>query len=209
MVRFLAVPLILFSLFIVRSQTVSSNGAIQGTITDPSGAVVASAKVTARNTDSGVVRSAETDANGQFSFVGLSIGMYAIRVDANGFAPVEISAFLLSVGQTVVQKISLQLAGVIGKVEVKEQPDALETTATTTSVAQLPELRETRPRRCRFERVNQSEDRHRQSEGPRIRQRCSPSAAGATTFHDHSIGGNHDAGPSAFEPKLRYDSGRF
>jgi hypothetical protein len=39
------------------------------------------------------------------------------------------------VGQTVVQNLTLPLAGVVGKVEVKEQSDAVEAAATTSSVA--------------------------------------------------------------------------
>src|SRR5437879_69456 len=54
-----------------RAQTVSSTGAIQGTILDPTGAAVAGARLTARNVNSGTVRATEADSSGHFSIVGL------------------------------------------------------------------------------------------------------------------------------------------
>lgn len=117
------------------AQTVSSTGAIQGTIVDPTGAVIVGTKVLARNVNSGIGRTAETDANGQFSFFGLLIGTYTLRLEKEGFNPVEVSPFLVSVGQTVIQNLSLQLGGVVGKVDVREQSDVVESAATTSSVA--------------------------------------------------------------------------
>src|SRR5438105_4406492 len=133
--RLLAPSIALLVTCAALSQSVSSTGAIQGTILDPSGAAIASTRLTARNVNTGTVRSTESDADGHFSIVGLTIGTYTLRVEKEGFTPIEVSAFLVSVGQSIVQNLTLQLAGVVGKVDVKERSDAVEAAATTSSVA--------------------------------------------------------------------------
>ncbi len=58
---------------------------IVGTVTDPSGAVVAGADVELRNVASGKIRPATTDASGRFSFAGLPKGDYVVQVMHQGF----------------------------------------------------------------------------------------------------------------------------
>src|SRR5581483_1509536 len=60
-------------------------GTILGTVTDPQGAVVASATVTAKNLDTGVERTTTTDEAGNYSIPELPIGRYEVRVQATGF----------------------------------------------------------------------------------------------------------------------------
>ena len=60
-------------------------GTILGTITDPSGAVVAGAKVTAKNTGTGLERSTETSGDGSYSIPELPIGTYNVTVSQQGF----------------------------------------------------------------------------------------------------------------------------
>jgi Carboxypeptidase regulatory-like domain/TonB-dependent Receptor Plug Domain len=60
-------------------------GTILGTVTDPSGAVVAGAKVTVKNTGTGLERSAETSADGNYSLPELPIGTYSVTVVQQGF----------------------------------------------------------------------------------------------------------------------------
>ena len=62
-------------------------GAINGTVTDPSGAVVAGASVKATNTATGVSLNTTTTSDGQFSFQDLPLGTYKISVSAAGFTP--------------------------------------------------------------------------------------------------------------------------
>ena len=61
------------------------HGGIAGTVSDPSGAVVANAQVTARSVATGLERSAETDEWGSFLFAVLPPGVYELRVSAEGF----------------------------------------------------------------------------------------------------------------------------
>jgi len=60
-------------------------GTILGTVTDPSGAVVAGAKVTVKNTGTGPERSTETSADGSYSLPELPIGTYNVTVTQSGF----------------------------------------------------------------------------------------------------------------------------
>ncbi len=58
---------------------------IVGTITDPSGAVVAGARVTVRNVDTNASRSITTSSSGDYSFTLLPVGTYTVEVEASGF----------------------------------------------------------------------------------------------------------------------------
>ena len=60
-------------------------GTILGTVTDPSGAVVAGAKVTVKNTGTGLERSTETSADGSYALPELPIGTYSVTVTLSGF----------------------------------------------------------------------------------------------------------------------------
>ena len=60
-------------------------GTILGTVTDPSGAVVAGAKVTAKNTGTGLERATQTSGDGSYSIPELPIGTYNVTVSQQGF----------------------------------------------------------------------------------------------------------------------------
>jgi hypothetical protein len=60
-------------------------GTILGTVTDPSGAVVPGAKVTAKNTGTGLERSTETSTDGSYALPELPIGTYSVTVTQTGF----------------------------------------------------------------------------------------------------------------------------
>ena len=59
--------------------------AITGTITDPSGAPITGAKVTAKDVDRGVVYSTETNAQGVYNLPRVPIGRYDVRAESQGF----------------------------------------------------------------------------------------------------------------------------
>jgi hypothetical protein len=60
-------------------------GTILGTVTDPSGAVVAGAKVSVKNLGTGLERTTETSADGSYSLPELPIGTYTVTVTQSGF----------------------------------------------------------------------------------------------------------------------------
>ncbi len=57
---------------------------IKGTVTDPTGAVVAKATVTVTNSQTGVVSTTTSSASGDYIFPALPIGTYSINVTASG-----------------------------------------------------------------------------------------------------------------------------
>ena len=67
------------------SQAVSAT--LLGTVTDASGAVVASAKVTTTEDSTGVSRSGQTNDSGNYTFPNLPPGRYSVTVEASGFEP--------------------------------------------------------------------------------------------------------------------------
>ncbi len=60
-------------------------GAVRGTVTDPSGAVIANAKVALTNDATGLSTSAVTAADGSYTFDPVKIGAYTLAVEAAGF----------------------------------------------------------------------------------------------------------------------------
>ena len=68
------------------SQAISTNGgAIQGTVSDPSGAVIPGAKITVSSPDTGFTRALTSDSAGFYSLGPLTPGRYTITVEAAGF----------------------------------------------------------------------------------------------------------------------------
>src|SRR5258708_32156567 len=60
-------------------------GTITGVVTDPQGAVVSGAQVTATNQGTGNSRTAETNANGVYSLPDLDVGTYELQVKGGNF----------------------------------------------------------------------------------------------------------------------------
>ncbi len=79
------------------AQTIT--GSIRGTVTDPSGAVIAGASVTATNVSTGVNTRTLTDKDGEYNIQFLPIGTYTVTVRASGFRTVQINAFPLQIDQ--------------------------------------------------------------------------------------------------------------
>lgn len=78
-------PLIVVILLSATVAFASITGTISGIVTDPAGAVVSGADVTATNVQTGVAHTVKTDAKGFYSFLALPIGTYTITVHREGF----------------------------------------------------------------------------------------------------------------------------
>src|SRR5690242_9007039 len=92
---------IAFSVFVFTAtsfaQSQSGGATLNGTITDPSGASVPNAKVTATNSATGLSRGMQTSESGLYSFTGLPVGAYDLTVDAPGFKSVKQTGLPLQV----------------------------------------------------------------------------------------------------------------
>jgi hypothetical protein len=76
-----------FALSLACAQSVGNSGSINGTVTDPSGAVVPDARVEIHNPVSGYDRTATTDNVGKFQFTNVPFNPYHLTVTGSGFAP--------------------------------------------------------------------------------------------------------------------------
>jgi outer membrane receptor protein involved in Fe transport len=111
-------------------QTVTA--AITGLVTDPSGAVVAGATVTAENTATGVRTTAQTNGAGAYTIRFLPIGSYTVSVDAKGFSRAKVDPFALEIDQTAKINVVLKVNTSDATVEVKaEAHPILDTTDST------------------------------------------------------------------------------
>src|SRR5689334_11844260 len=72
-------------LFCLPSAHAQVSASIKGTVTDPSGAPVPAATVTAKNMETGAERNAITDDAGRYQFVWLAVGQYEMAVTKPGF----------------------------------------------------------------------------------------------------------------------------
>src|SRR5450631_3449628 len=77
----------------------SGNGIIFGTVTDPSGAVVSTAVVTATNVATGISEKANADQSGNYIIADLPAATYSITCTATGFRTIERTGILLQVDQ--------------------------------------------------------------------------------------------------------------
>lgn len=82
---------------------------ILGDVKDSSGAVVAGAKVTARDTDTGQTRTAITGQDGAYRLDALQVGNYEITAEKSGFKTEVQSGLTLTVGQEAVENFTIQV----------------------------------------------------------------------------------------------------
>lgn len=122
--RILPILILTHAAFSASAQS-GNAGAIHGTVTDPSGAVIANAAVHLKNQVSGLDRTAITDALGQFVFSNIPFNPYQIDASAKGFASSSQSFELRSVVGTNL-KMVLQIAGASQTVTVEAQGDLIE-----------------------------------------------------------------------------------
>jgi hypothetical protein len=107
-------------------------GTILGTVTDPSGAVVAGAKVTVKNTGTGLERTTETSGDGSYSVPELPIGTYNVTVTQSGFQTFVAKDVAVNVATERRVDASMKTGEVSTKIEVSgDQLPMIETTTNT------------------------------------------------------------------------------
>lgn len=117
---------LLFFAYPAFSQTGDSTpkAAIRGTVTDPSGAVVAGVLIVAQSLDSARVARAHTGADGSFSLA-LAPGQYRLSAMQASFAPAE-QEFTLAAGETRTWDVRLELATMSSNVIITAQAEPTE-----------------------------------------------------------------------------------
>lgn len=125
------------------AQTVT--GSITGEVTDPSGAVVPGAQVTAHDLDTGVDSTTKTDNAGVYYIQYLPIGHYQVTVEANGFERETLPTFSLEALQTAKFNVSLRVGSASTTINVSAaapilntQNDTLGSTITANTIKNFP-----------------------------------------------------------------------
>jgi hypothetical protein len=108
---------------------------LSGTVTDPSGGAVSAAAVTAKNADTGALRSTTTDAEGHYQFFSLPVGNYEISLKKAGFSEAVHTGVRLVVGQTA--SIDMHLRVGESSQQVTVNGDAPQVGVNTADVAGL------------------------------------------------------------------------
>jgi hypothetical protein len=142
----------LFCLYLLAATAAAqvTTARIDGIVQDPSGAVVAGAKVTATETRTQVSATATTNPEGNFSFNTLQPGFYDLSIEATGFRKQVLTHIELAVGATVSQTVKLQVGQQAESVSVDASTPAVQTTdsqigsaITMKSVDDLPQIART------------------------------------------------------------------
>jgi Carboxypeptidase regulatory-like domain/TonB dependent receptor len=107
--------------------------AITGTVTDPSGAPIAGASVTARDVDRGTSYPAQTNSDGVYYLARIPIGNYEVRLEAKGFQTAVRPAFALVLNQVARVDIQMTVGSMSQTVEVSAATPVLQTETTEIS----------------------------------------------------------------------------
>src|SRR5262249_48323771 len=125
--------LVFVCLGVVPSSAQVSTSAITGTVTDSSGAVVANAKVEAKNEDTGVGFEQNSTGTGNYSFPSLTPGPYTITVTLQGFQTFKSVHNVLTVGARLVVDVTLNVGTFSQTVAVESNYQRLATSNATVS----------------------------------------------------------------------------
>ncbi len=104
---------------------------VSGAITDPSGAVVPGVAVSILNQGTGVKRSTVTDTAGQYRFVGLPIGRYALRIEKPGFQSQEREGLALVSAAEVTVNAQLAIGDLSQQANVRGDVAAIDSSSST------------------------------------------------------------------------------
>ena len=101
-----------------------------GIVADPTGALIPGAAITLAEERTGVSRSATADASGEFVFDFLRVGVYTLRIEAQGFKRYQSRGMEFAAAQNVRQTFVLDLGTVTETVEVAGVTTAVNTVST-------------------------------------------------------------------------------
>ncbi len=107
----------------------TTDGAIGGTVTDPSGALVAGASVTVTSIATGLEQKATTDETGYFRVAKLQPASYKVEIGAKGFAAFTVERVIVEVGSVTDLAARLNLASHGATIVVSAESPAINTTS--------------------------------------------------------------------------------
>ena len=127
----LLVLLFLVLVFVLPANAQTFRGAINGAVTDPSGAVVPAAHVKATNKATAIDYATESTSDGQFAFQDLPVGAYKVSIAAAGFPTLEVDNVSVAQGAIYTLAAQLKISQQSTTVEVSAAALTLDTTTST------------------------------------------------------------------------------
>jgi hypothetical protein len=128
---FMALAALLFSANPAWGQDVTAT--ITGTVSDPSGAPIVGATVTAKDTDRGTLYTAHTNEAGVYNIVRIPVGAYELKVETKGFQTSLVPSVTLALNQTARIDVQMKVGQVTQTVEVTSEAPILKTDTTEVS----------------------------------------------------------------------------
>ncbi|HET9407430.1 MAG TPA: carboxypeptidase regulatory-like domain-containing protein [Candidatus Sulfotelmatobacter sp.] len=127
--RFRAVSMSLLVLLCARLALpqIAGTGAIAGTVTDPSGAVIEGAKISVKNETTGETRTINSTPSGHYSIELLPPGSYVLIVTKSGFKEVRHTGILVHVTETDTVNLTLPVGTISEMIVIQSEPEQLQT----------------------------------------------------------------------------------
>ena len=125
LLRLLLFVIIIFTVTLSLAQLYP--GRVTGRVQDAQGAVVSGANVKLTNPATGLVRTATTDANGEFNFPELALGTYTLTITKEGFETTIVTDIHTSQGQVNTINPALKVGTVSTQIEVSSAPPLVQT----------------------------------------------------------------------------------
>src|SRR5216684_2898579 len=133
---FTSCTLVVLALATLAAAQGGATGAISGSVTDVTGAVLAGAQVQIINQDTGAVaRTLKTDASGTFTAPLLPVATYTVKITATGLGEGNFKDIAVRITETTRLTAKLAPLRVLEKVEVQATVQTIETTTATTGQA--------------------------------------------------------------------------
>ncbi len=120
--RFLSV----FLLFAAAATAQQVTGSISGTVTDKSAAAIASAELKLTGTATGIMRTSQSDGEGNYRFLLLPVGVYTLEVTSSGFKSFKREGIVIEADRSLSIPVNLDLGSVTEVIEVRGGAELLE-----------------------------------------------------------------------------------
>jgi hypothetical protein len=121
---------LLFCVFSIGAGWAQTTGTIQGSVTDPSGALVPGASVTAAQSDTHITRTVTTNESGDYEFPALPVGRYTVSVQATGFKLARHTEIDVRLGHVTAVNVKLELGPVAQVVSAEASAPLIEIVST-------------------------------------------------------------------------------
>src|SRR5580704_14167058 len=118
-------------LFVPIALSQQITGSIRGTVTDPCGAVIEGATVSAKQNETGLTRTTTADHAGAYLLLELPVGHYQLQIERNGFQTYLQQGIILDVNETATIPASLKVGTGNEKVEVNADAELIQGTVTS------------------------------------------------------------------------------